>query len=171
VNLVLIAGYPVVHAARLGESHPGVSPASVLRLAPEAEEVSGPDLLRPVVREGAHRHLRDVGLEETAARVARTQAAPTPLPGWATSARLLGEQLAGQPAGPPLPAILAIAERRNMALKSDDPAQVCRRLLTIFNCGSYCRGVRSSLGLARKPSSRPGWYCIRRSLVLTSAVS
>jgi hypothetical protein len=44
-------------------------------------------------------------------------------------------------------------------------------LLTIFNCGSYWRGVRSSLGLARKPSRRPGWYCIRRSRVLTSAVS
>ena len=43
--------------------------------------------------------------------------------------------------------------------------------LTIFNCGSYWRGVRSSLGLARKPSRRPGWYCIRRSRVLTSAVS
>ena len=43
--------------------------------------------------------------------------------------------------------------------------------LTIFNCGSYWSGVRSSLGLARKPSSRPGWYCIRRSRVLTSAVS
>ena len=43
--------------------------------------------------------------------------------------------------------------------------------LTIFNCGSYWRGVRSSLGLARKPSSRPGWYCIRRSRVLTSTVS
>ena len=33
------------------------------------------------------------------------------------------------------------------------------------------RGVRSSLGLARKPSRRPGWYCIRRSRVLTSMVS
>ena len=43
--------------------------------------------------------------------------------------------------------------------------------LTIFNCGSYWRGVRSSRGLARKPSRRPGWYCIRRSRVLTSAVS
>jgi hypothetical protein len=43
--------------------------------------------------------------------------------------------------------------------------------LTIFNCGSYWSGVRSSLGLARKPSRRPGWYCIRRSRVLTSAVS
>ena len=43
--------------------------------------------------------------------------------------------------------------------------------LTIFNCGSYRRGVRSSLVLARKPSSRPGRYCIRRSRVLTSAVS
>jgi transcriptional regulator with XRE-family HTH domain len=43
--------------------------------------------------------------------------------------------------------------------------------LTIFNCGSYWRGVRSSLGLARKPSSRPGRYCIRRSRVLTSTVS
>jgi hypothetical protein len=46
-----------------------------------------------------------------------------------------------------------------------------RMLLTIINCGSYWRGVRSSLGLARKPSRRPGWYCIRRSRVLTSAVS
>ena len=44
-------------------------------------------------------------------------------------------------------------------------------LLTFFNCGSYWRGVRSSLGLARKPSSRPGRYCIRRSRVLTSTVS
>jgi hypothetical protein len=43
--------------------------------------------------------------------------------------------------------------------------------LTIFNCGSYRRGARSSLGLARKPSRRPGWYCIRRSRVRTSAVS
>ena len=31
--------------------------------------------------------------------------------------------------------------------------------------------MRSSLGLARKPSRRPGWYCIRRSRVLISAVS
>ena len=30
---------------------------------------------------------------------------------------------------------------------------------------------RSRPGLARKPSSRPGWYCIRLSRVLTSAVS
>jgi hypothetical protein len=44
-------------------------------------------------------------------------------------------------------------------------------VLTFFNCGSYWRGVRSSLGLARKPSSRPGRYCIRRSRVLTSTVS
>ena len=43
--------------------------------------------------------------------------------------------------------------------------------LTIFNCGSYHRGVRSSLVLARKPLSRPDRYCIRRSRVLTSAVS
>jgi hypothetical protein len=43
--------------------------------------------------------------------------------------------------------------------------------LTFFNCGSYWRGVRSSLGLARKPSRRPGRYCIRRSRVLTSTVS
>src|SRR6185437_11704661 len=52
--------------------------------------------------------------------------------------------------------------------------RVCGRRalrLTIFNCGSYWRGVRSSLGLARKPSRRPGWYCIRRSRVLTSTVS
>jgi hypothetical protein len=33
------------------------------------------------------------------------------------------------------------------------------------------KGVRSSLVLARKPSSRPGRYCIRLSRVLTSAVS
>ena len=32
-------------------------------------------------------------------------------------------------------------------------------------------GVRSRPGLARKPSSRPGRYCICRSRVLTSAVS
>ncbi len=43
--------------------------------------------------------------------------------------------------------------------------------LTIFNCGSYHRGVRSSLVLARKPLSRPDRYCIRRSRILTSAVS
>src|SRR6266566_5776797 len=43
--------------------------------------------------------------------------------------------------------------------------------LTIFNFEGYRRGVRSRPGLARKPSSRPGRYCIRRSRVLTSAVS
>ena len=43
--------------------------------------------------------------------------------------------------------------------------------LTFFNCGSYWRGVRSSLGLARKPSRRPGRYCICRSRVFTSTVS
>jgi hypothetical protein len=44
-------------------------------------------------------------------------------------------------------------------------------VLTIFNCGSYRRGMRSSLVLARKPSRRPGRYCICRSRVFTSAVS
>ena len=43
--------------------------------------------------------------------------------------------------------------------------------LTIFNCEGYHRGVRSRPGLARKPSRRPGRYCIRRSRVLTSVVS
>jgi len=43
--------------------------------------------------------------------------------------------------------------------------------LTIFNCEGYRRGVRSRPGLARKPSRRPGRCCIRRSRVLTSAVS
>ena len=33
------------------------------------------------------------------------------------------------------------------------------------------RGVRSSLVPARKPSTRPGWYCILRSRVLARAVS
>jgi hypothetical protein len=32
------------------------------------------------------------------------------------------------------------------------------------------KGVRPGLVPARKPSMRPGWYCIRRSRVLTSAV-
>ena len=56
-----------------------------------------------------------------------------------------------------------------VSLLADGSAE--RTDLTIFNCGSYRRGVRSSLVLARKPLSRPGWYCIRRSRVLTSAVS
>ena len=43
--------------------------------------------------------------------------------------------------------------------------------LTIFNCGGYRRGVRSSLVPVRKPSTRPGWYCMRRSRVLARAVS
>jgi GNAT superfamily N-acetyltransferase len=43
--------------------------------------------------------------------------------------------------------------------------------ITIFNCEGYRRGARSRWVLARKPSSRPGWYCIRRSWLLTSAVS
>ena len=43
--------------------------------------------------------------------------------------------------------------------------------LTIFNCEGYGRGMRSRPVLARKPSRRPGRYCIRRSRVLTSAVS
>ncbi|MGH3182379.1 MAG: helicase-related protein [Streptosporangiaceae bacterium] len=43
--------------------------------------------------------------------------------------------------------------------------------LTIFNCEGYRRGVRSRPVLARKPSSRPGRYCIRRSRVLISTVS
>ena len=48
---------------------------------------------------------------------------------------------------------------------------VALAVLTFFNCGSYWRDVRSSLGLERKPSRRPGRYCIRRSRVLTSTVS
>ena len=46
-----------------------------------------------------------------------------------------------------------------------------RPRLTIFNFEGYRRGVRSRPGLARKPSRRPGRYCICRSRVLTSAVS
>ena len=69
----------------------------------------------------------------------------------------------------------AILEQGQNCLILGEPGSgkstLLRAGLTIFNCGSYWRGVRSSLGLARKPSSRPGWYCIRRSFVLTSAVS
>jgi ATP-dependent protease ClpP protease subunit len=43
--------------------------------------------------------------------------------------------------------------------------------LTIFNFEGYRRGFRSRPGLARKPSRRPGRYCICRSRVLTSLVS
>jgi hypothetical protein len=58
-----------------------------------------------------------------------------------------------------------------------DPDRVRRRLaddfaaLTIFNFEGYRRGLRSRPGLARKPSRRPGRYCICRSRVLTSLVS
>jgi hypothetical protein len=43
----------------------------------------------------------------------------------------LDELLAGQPARRPLPEILAIAERRGVTLKSDDPADVHWRLLSL----------------------------------------
>ena len=66
-----------------------------------------------------------------------------------------------------LPGWLATTTRRECA-RVRNKAQA---RLTIFNCEGYRRGVRSRPGLARKPSRRPGRYCICRSRVLTSAVS
>src|SRR5262249_60429199 len=64
----------------------------------------------------------------------------------------------------------ATAPSAGVAERARAAARAVAGALKIFNCGGY-ESVRSGPVLARKPSMRPGRYCIRLSRVLISAVS
>jgi hypothetical protein len=166
VNLVLIAGHPVVHAAWIGELHLKASPASCTALRAGGRRgkrarslaAGGPGLTQARRRPGGDS--RQKGTDPGGAHS---------LAGFGDLMEALDKQLVGEPARRPHPATIAIAELRGVALESDDPADVRRRLVSLPTIGTRPQSGTLQVGepqrirMLRSAETRLGTGCLGRA--------